>query len=175
MASTMPRPPYDLELVPALTAMPLPQPLTMEMVNAVNANPSLLGMPSIEVILGDRPIAHVERQVQGLEPGDPEVTLSIFTSKAGAAGPRPCIYWMHGGGMVIRNRFLGITLPLSWMDATDAVVVTVEYRCAPEVQGATIVNDCYAGLCVGHSFLRPVPPKSFTVPQDEPYMLLARS
>ena len=49
--------------------------------------------------------------------------------------------------MVIKNRFLAITLPQSWTGATDAVVVSVEYRCPPEVQGARIVNDCYAGLC----------------------------
>ncbi|KAN0098918.1 Alpha/Beta hydrolase fold [Hyaloscypha variabilis] len=147
MTSTIPRPPYDPELVPALTAMPLPEPLTMEMVNAVNANPSLLGMPLVEVFIGDRAITHVERQVPGLEPSDPEVALSIFTPKAEATGLRPCVYWMHGGGMVLRGRFLGVTLPLSWMATTDVVVVTVEYRCAPEVQGATIVNDCYTGLC----------------------------
>ena len=49
--------------------------------------------------------------------------------------------------MAIKIRFLGTTLPLSWIEAADAVIVYVEYRCAPQVQGARIVIDWYAGLC----------------------------
>lgn len=58
----------------------------------------------------------------------------------------PCVYWIHGGGMVMGNRFSQIDIPLEWLDRFDAIVVTVGYRLAPEANGTALVDDCYAGL-----------------------------
>jgi len=60
--------------------------------------------------------------------------------------PAPCVYWVHGGGMVMGDRFSNIDIPLEWLDQLGVVVVTVDYRLAPEAAGSTLVEDCYRGL-----------------------------
>lgn len=60
--------------------------------------------------------------------------------------PAPCVYWVHGGGMVMGDRFSNIDIPLEWLDRFGAVVVTVDYRLAPEATGTALVEDCYQGL-----------------------------
>ncbi|MFC7512734.1 alpha/beta hydrolase [Streptomyces thermocarboxydus] len=47
------------------------------------------------------------------------------------AVPAPCVYWIHGGGMVMGDRFGQIDIPLEWLERFGVVVVTVEYRLAP--------------------------------------------
>ncbi|PVH82147.1 Alpha/beta hydrolase fold-3 [Cadophora sp. DSE1049] len=53
---------------------------------------------------------------------------------------------MHGGALVLGNRyfFLGSTFPIA--KELDAVVISVEYRLAPEFAAPAQVEDCYAGL-----------------------------
>ena len=58
----------------------------------------------------------------------------------------PGIYHIHGGGMVIGNRFMGVQAFLPYIASHDAVVVSVEYRLAPEFPDPVPVEDCYAGL-----------------------------
>ncbi|CAM5301655.1 hypothetical protein SMICM304S_05897 [Streptomyces microflavus] len=45
--------------------------------------------------------------------------------------------------MVMGDRFSQIDIPLEWLDEFGAVVVSVEYRLAPEATGTTLVDDCY--------------------------------
>jgi acetyl esterase/lipase len=47
---------------------------------------------------------------------------------------------------VMGDRFSQIDIPLDWLTRLDAVVVTVDYRLAPDVNGMTLVQDCYSGL-----------------------------
>ncbi|WTW99117.1 alpha/beta hydrolase [Streptomycetaceae bacterium NBC_01309] len=61
-------------------------------------------------------------------------------------GGAPCVYWIHGGGMVMGDRFSQIGIPLDWLAEFGAVVVSVEYRLAPEATGTTAVEDCHHGL-----------------------------
>jgi acetyl esterase/lipase len=60
---------------------------------------------------------------------------------------------MHGGGMVMGDRFSQIDIPLEWLDEFGAVVVSVDYRLAPEAVGTTLVDDCYQALrwVAGHT------------------------
>jgi len=57
-----------------------------------------------------------------------------------------CVYWLHGGGMVMGDRSSQIDIPLDWLTRLGAVVVTVDYRLAHDVSGMTLVEDSYAGL-----------------------------
>jgi acetyl esterase/lipase len=87
-----------------------------------------------------------DRQVPGPE-GEPDISLLICRpASAEPAGPRPVIYHVHGGGMVIGNNRVGVDVPLAWAQALDAVVVSVEYRLAPEHPHPAPVEDVYAGL-----------------------------
>lgn len=64
-----------------------------------------------------------------------------------------CIFFMHSGGMVLGNNRFGIDAALDWARAFRAVVVSPEYRLAPEHPHPAPAEDCYAGLLftVGHS------------------------
>jgi acetyl esterase/lipase len=48
--------------------------------------------------------------------------------------------------MVMGDRLSQIDIPLEWLEEFGAVVVSVDYRRAPEANGSTLVDDCYLGL-----------------------------
>ncbi|MFF3446152.1 alpha/beta hydrolase [Streptomyces sp. NPDC002667] len=79
--------------------------------------------------------------------GAPDVSLLVITPVAPAEqGPRPVIYHAHGGGMVLGTNRAGVEVVLEWARELDAVVVSVEYRLAPEHPYPAGVEDVYAGL-----------------------------
>ncbi|KAL4808249.1 Alpha/Beta hydrolase protein [Aspergillus unguis] len=66
------------------------------------------------------------------------------------ANPRPLsqtpgILHIHGGGLSTGNRFLGFTL-LDWVEQLGAVILTAEYRLAPEHPQPAALEDSYAAL-----------------------------
>lgn len=67
-------------------------------------------------------------------------------ARADQRTPGPAIYHIHGGGVITGDRLLGPALMLPWIAEHDAVLVTVEYRLAPEYPDPCPVEDCYAGL-----------------------------
>lgn len=66
--------------------------------------------------------------------------------REGHVGPGPGIYAIHGGGMVMCDRFAAAYPLIDWAMKFDAVSVTVEFRLAPEHPAPIPVEDCYAGL-----------------------------
>ncbi|WP_327001671.1 alpha/beta hydrolase [Dactylosporangium sp. NBC_01737] len=138
MAATPARPDTDPELDALLAEVPLVPELNAEVLAQVRPYSS---MP-IEPLLEGRAIDRREITIAG-----PDLPLSIFSpARTDRATPAPCIYWMHGGGMVMGDRFSQIDIPLEWLDRFGAVVVSVDYRLAPEATGTTLVDDCYRGL-----------------------------
>ncbi len=142
--SAHPAPPFDPELAPILTALAefMPPTLTPEMIGPMRETP--LPGPPIAEIVAARNLVHTERTVPGPD-GAPEITLSVFTRADHLSGG-PGIYHVHGGGMIIGDRFSGVETILNWVELTDAVAVSVEYRLAPENPDPAPVEDCYAGL-----------------------------
>ena len=85
-----------------------------------------------------------DRQVPGPS-GDPDITVRVYRP-VNATGPLPGVYYIHGGGMImgdIAGEDAGATM---LCDLIGAVVVSVEYRLAPEHPHPAPVEDCYAGL-----------------------------
>lgn len=138
---TTARPALDPELRELLADMPLMSELSPEVLAHVRP---LSSMP-VEPLLEGRAIDQREVTVTG--PDGTPIPLSVFspanTDRATAA---PCVYWMHGGGMVMGDRFSQIDIPLEWLEEFGAVVVSVDYRLAPEATGTVPVDDCYRGL-----------------------------
>src|SRR5215210_6153816 len=74
-----------------------------------------------------------------------EINVRIYTPIG--ALPRPAHVYFHGGGFWLGN--------LDHFDSTcreicagaECVVVSVDYRLAPEYKFPTAPEDCYAGLC----------------------------
>lgn len=62
------------------------------------------------------------------------------------SGHAPCVYWMHGGGLVLGS-YTGEDARFDrWCQIFGIVGVSVEYRLAPETPYPGPLDDCYAGL-----------------------------
>ncbi|QNN65283.1 alpha/beta hydrolase [Sphingomonas rhizophila] len=103
-----------------------------------------LPLPPVE----DCGVDWAEEQVPGPD-GAPDVTVRIYTPRDGK-GLRGCILHIHGGGFVggsVREiEFLHRPLAA----ALDCVIVTVEYRLAPESPFPGAIEDCYSALAWTH-------------------------
>ncbi|MDH6514084.1 acetyl esterase/lipase [Streptomyces sp. SAI-135] len=138
---TTARPALDPELRELLADMPLMSELTPDILAHLRQLPST----PIDSLLAHRQVERREITVPATD-GTP-IPLSILSPAHIDAGTAaPCIYWMHGGGMVMGDRYSQIDIPLEWLDQFGAVVVSVDYRLAPEATGAVPVDDCYRGL-----------------------------
>jgi acetyl esterase len=76
----------------------------------------------------------------------PEVPVRIFTPTAGGPGPRPAVLDIHGGGFAIGKAALDDSSNAAICRETGAVVVSVDYRLAPEHPFPAPAEDCYAAL-----------------------------
>ncbi|EOD64496.1 alpha/beta hydrolase [Amycolatopsis vancoresmycina] len=138
--------PYDPELEPGLAAfLDLVEriPLRADTILENRAHFATI-VPSLEQQVGDRPVDVEERTVPG-PPGAPDIVLTIIRPRGGVTGA-PAFYAIHGGGMILGNRFFGIDGLVDDVLRFGAVGVSVEYRLAPEHPAPAAVEDCYAGL-----------------------------
>jgi len=85
-----------------------------------------------------------DRTIPGPE-GEPDITVRIYRP-VNAAGALPGIYFIHGGGMILGNVAGEDPVASKLCDEVGAVVVSVEYRLAPESPHPAPAEDCYAGL-----------------------------
>lgn len=81
--------------------------------------------------------------------GAPEIPLLVLRPVGLAAGA-PVFSYMHGGGMIIGNSRAGVATVLDWAVDNGAVVVSVDYRLAPEHPDPAPIEDCYTGLLWTH-------------------------
>ncbi|MET7304752.1 alpha/beta hydrolase [Embleya sp. NPDC005575] len=145
---TSARPEIDPELHSLLNGLPLGTTLDHALLPTMRQ----FAAASPDTLLDGRAVTR--RDLAAVHPDGTPIPLTVLSpdsdTASGAAGPgaagAPCVFWIHGGGMVMGNRFSQLDIPLDWLDAFGAVVVTVEYRLAPEAGGATLVEDCYHGL-----------------------------
>ncbi|MGP4004991.1 alpha/beta hydrolase [Streptomyces sp. 4N124] len=135
------RPALDPELRELLADMPLMSQLNPEVLAQLRQLPST----PVESLLAHRQVERREITVSAKDGA--QIGLSVLSPvRTERTTPAPCVYWIHGGGMVMGDRFSQIDIPLEWLDQFGAVVVTVDYRLAPEATGTTLVDDCYQGL-----------------------------
>ena len=138
------RPPYDPELAAVFDVigdsaarMTLE---TLSTMRAVAASNTL----SVEDLRRGGAVEARELTVPG-PTGAPDLTL-LTLRPADAAGPLPGLYPIHGGGFVLGNRRLGLDDVLEWVLEVGLVVVSVEYRLAPDHPYPAALEDCWAGL-----------------------------
>ncbi|MFF8015316.1 alpha/beta hydrolase fold domain-containing protein [Streptomyces sp. NPDC007929] len=140
-------PPFDPELAAALELIKdmVTPGLALDEIAEVRQGPAMQMLAELDLTMGGT-FEVTDRRVPGPQ-GEPDISLLICRPTAPeTAGPRPLIYHVHGGGMVIGNNRVGVDVPLAWAQALDAVVVSVEYRLAPEHPHPAPVEDVYAGL-----------------------------
>lgn len=130
----------DPSLLPGLDYMPTLD-LTNESLPAIRA-----GMAQMSAMVPEPDESGVTWRDEHLTGGP---LMRIYTPE-GATAPLPAILHMHGGGYVMgsvrTNHLANIELSASVM----AVIISVDYRLAPETAAPGAVEDCYAALCWLH-------------------------
>ena len=124
-----------IELIKFTAALPPP---TLESMHANRANTNPMLKPPLESP------AWETRTIPG-PVGAPDVEIVIVNAgKRGA--PRPAILHTHGGGFLYMHPKDIVFMLQETAAALDCVIVSVDYRLAPETQFPGSVEDNYTGL-----------------------------
>jgi acetyl esterase/lipase len=136
------RPPYDPQLAVALAAFPKGD-ITPESIPQLVEIQKQAG--TLEGALAAVPgFTHEERTAHSKHG---PVPLSIFRlQRSKSTTPAPCIYFTHSGGFICGTRWTMIADPLRYAQAAGAILISVEYRLAPEHVFPAAVDDAWAGL-----------------------------
>jgi triacylglycerol lipase len=96
---------------------------------------------------GDEPPGDPPRLLDVPGPaGAPRVPIRLFTPR-GEPRLRPGILQIHGGGYILGSAEISDAENRVMAAGQDAVIVSVDYRLAPETPFPGPVEDCYAALC----------------------------
>ena len=126
-------------------------------------NQSMAGLPATDVMeistvrevslapppLNPTPVGRVEdRRIPG--PAG-EIPVRIYTPEG--SGPFPLVAFFHGGGFVLCSLETHDELCRAMCRDAGAVVVSVDYRLAPEAKYPAAADDCYAATvwCAAHA------------------------
>ncbi len=99
------------------------------------------GGPPVPPRHADIPV--VEKMIPG-PAGAPQVKLFVINAKPGTS--RPGIVHTHGGGYILGTAATDVRRLQDMARELDAVIVSVEYRLAPETTFEGSIEDNYAGL-----------------------------
>jgi acetyl esterase/lipase len=110
-------------------------------------NPAL-PLPTDEQLSLGRALEVTTRSVPGAA-GAPDVEVVVLRP-VGATTAAPAVLHTHGGGMIIGDARSGLMEVAGWAAELGLVVVSVEYRLAPETPHPGPVEDCYAALVWTH-------------------------
>jgi acetyl esterase/lipase len=139
LSTGVPTDPYavvDPELVPALKALPKLV-LNSQTLPLVRQEPVPPPLPAP----APQP---VDRRIPG-PPGAPELRLIIVDPRPGEKG-RPALLHTHGGGYVARSPALAVHFLQTVAQTCNCVVISVEYRLAPETRFPGSLEDNYVAL-----------------------------
>lgn len=98
----------------------------------------------INVATPNSAVTHTDHTAPGAE-GQPEVMVRVFRP-AGTDAPLPCLYWIQGGGYVLTAPDMDDQFCEDIAQRHQCVVVSVDWRRAPEHPFPAPAEDCYAGL-----------------------------
>ncbi|WP_152393150.1 alpha/beta hydrolase [Paenibacillus guangzhouensis] len=100
-------------------------------------------------LLSTPPIVKSEhvRTTSRMIPGAAGAMLAkIYEPAERTAAKLPAMLWIHGGGYVLGHPDMDDALCERFVQAARCVVVSVDYRLAPEHPYPAAIHDCYAGL-----------------------------
>ncbi|MFE2634626.1 alpha/beta hydrolase [Streptomyces scopuliridis] len=142
---TGPPPPFDPELAAALGVIGehMDALLSLDDIPAIRGS-EIMARLSDEDLRQEGAFEVEERTVAGPS-GEPDISL-LICRPAGAGTALPALYHIHGGGMILGDNRSGLASLLDWARELNLVVVSVEYRPAPEHPHPAPVEDAYAGL-----------------------------
>lgn len=129
---------FDPELAEALSGLPAGPPLGADSLAEIRRAMADGNLSCAEAI-GDRDLVWEDRQVPGTD-------VVVTVVKPRDAEDAPGFYNIHGGGMVLDDRFADLPRMVTLVEEFGFVAVTVDYRLAPEHPHPVPIEDCYAGL-----------------------------
>jgi acetyl esterase/lipase len=91
------------------------------------------------------PLSDSVVRTEHVVPGDPPVPVRVHRA-VDAEGALPCVFSIHGGGMVLGSYDMDDPMFDRWCPTLGIVGVSVEYRLAPETPYPGPLEDCYAAL-----------------------------
>ena len=143
---TKEHPPFDPDVAAALVAIngSLPSSITPDLIGRLREVTEAGHTLSLEEI---RKHVHADELTVPGVARDAEVPLLVMRPHGSDPAVRlPGLYFIHGGGMVAGTNRTGVDWALGWMAEIPMVVVSVDYRLAPEHPHPAPVEDCYSGL-----------------------------
>ncbi len=144
MSESTVRPPFDPELDVFLTALHARGPMAL----TPEALPRMRALEVPEAVLDARlhELGYHRRSVTVPgHLGDP-IDLAVIR-RTDSTGPVPAVYSIHGGGMMFGHHLGNLDSFDDWLLRDhDVVLVSVDYRLAPEHPDPYPVEDAYAGL-----------------------------
>ena len=78
--------------------------------------------------------------------GDPAVRVLVTTPTEDGATPRPAVLWIHSGGMILGSPQFEAPFSGRLAHELGAIVVSPDYRLAPEHPFPAALDDCMATL-----------------------------
>lgn len=146
MTTVRVHPPFDPQLAVILDALPPEFFRTLAIEDLPEWRAEILQnlSPSVHELSRGGAVQISDRQIPGPD-GAPDLTVMVMRPAAGE-GPWPGIYHTHAGGMVMGDRRTGTAEIAEWVERLGVVVVSVEYRLAPEHPHPAPAEDSYAGL-----------------------------
>ncbi|MCH2170541.1 alpha/beta hydrolase [Myxococcota bacterium] len=97
--------------------------------------------------LSDR-VERIDHQVPEKD-GEPALAIRVHRPKE-IDETRGCLYWIHGGGLVMGSYEMEDARFDRWCQLFGIVGVAIEYRLAPETPYPGPIEDCYRGLAWVH-------------------------
>jgi triacylglycerol lipase len=133
----------DPELAPILDVFPALE-LSAETLPLVREAQDLPieGAPDPEALYPD--VIRTEKFVPGYD-GHPDVRV-LYYEPTNRTASSPALVWIHGGGYILGKADYDEIPSRRIVTETSAVVVSVDYRLAPESQAPGLVSDAYAAL-----------------------------
>ncbi len=146
---TTPMPPLDPELAAVLAGFPQGVDpggnlRDMNVIRMLRSTLDLLGVMGGTLPTDERVVAQ-DRSMPGVAPGT-EIPLRVYAPITRDRGPAPALVFFHGGAFVLGDRYTEELRCLRYAAEAGCVVVSVDYRLAPEHPFPAGVDDCYAGL-----------------------------
>jgi acetyl esterase len=100
--------------------------------------------PLVELLNADSPAVAVDREIRIPGPVGP-IRARVFAPRAGGA-PLPVLLYVHGGGFVVMSPETHAKFTRQLALAADALVVSIDYRLAPEAPYPGPLDDCVGAL-----------------------------
>ena len=86
-------------------------------------------------------------QITNTEVAGPAGSIPIRVYQPATDGPHPLVFMFHGGGWVIGDLDTADGQSREVAIGADVVVISVDYRLAPEHRFPAAAEDCYAVVC----------------------------